>query len=140
MRDAGVGRLLASGLLAGLVISLGEFVLNGLLLRREWEATMQSLARPPIGGAAIVGLNLSCFGLGIFIVLLASWLQPHFGTPQRSLLTAAVVLWGAAYVIGFGWSVAMGVFSLGLYLPTLAWSLVELPLAAWAAGFLHRGR
>ena len=34
------GRIIGAGLLAGLVLNIGEYVLNGIILAPQWEAAM----------------------------------------------------------------------------------------------------
>jgi len=129
--------VLVSGLAAGLVVNVGEFVLNGLLLRGEWEAAMRSLGRPPLGGASIVSLNLMVFALGIITMWMYAAIRPSFGTDREAAIRAGLACWLLAYVLGFGWSFAMGVFPATLYFPTLVWSVVEVLLGTLAGAWLH---
>jgi hypothetical protein len=133
-------RLVASGLAAGALLNLGEFLLNGVLLRGEWDAAMRSLSLPPIGGRAILLLNLLGFALGVAMMALYAVARPRFSR-ARAVTMAALLAWVLGYALGFGWSYALGVFSRTLYWATLAWSLPELLLVAAAGGWLlERGR
>ncbi|MBW3660918.1 MAG: diaminopimelate decarboxylase, partial [Gemmatimonadetes bacterium] len=42
------GRVILGGLVAGVVLNVGEYVLNGLLLRERWDAAMTELIRPAL--------------------------------------------------------------------------------------------
>lgn len=132
-------RLAASGLAAGAVVNLGEGLLNGVLLRGQWDAAMRALSLPPIGGRAILLLNLLGFGLGVAMMALYAVARSRFPR-ARAVATAALLTWVLAYALGFGWSCAMGVFSSTLYWTTLAWSLPELLLAAAAGAWIAGGR
>ncbi len=64
MAKINMGRVILGGLLAGLVLNIGEFLLNEPILGKQWAAAMEALNLPPIGGSAI-GLvcgYVLCFG------------------------------------------------------------------------------
>jgi hypothetical protein len=52
MQKINWNRVILGGLLAGLVINICEFLVDGLLLGDQWNASMKSLNRPPMGGGA----------------------------------------------------------------------------------------
>jgi hypothetical protein len=136
----GARRVIIAGLTAGLIINLGEFFLNGVLLSDEWEATMASLNRPPVGAGAVCLLTGMTFGLGVLTIALYAILLPRFGASPRTAIIAAMTAWSFSYGIGMGWSFALGLFSEKLYFTTLGWSVVEVAVATlvstWA---LQRG-
>jgi len=43
-----------------------------------------------------------------------------------------LVTWLLVYVLAFGWSAAMGVYSIKLYVSTVGWTLFETLAAAFA--------
>lgn len=47
-------RVLLGGLLAGVIINAVEFLINGVVLARDWEAVMKALGRPPMAPSALV--------------------------------------------------------------------------------------
>ena len=53
MAQINLVRVLLGGLVAGAVLNLGEFLLNGLILSEQWDAAMEDLSRLPIGGGAV---------------------------------------------------------------------------------------
>ena len=46
MGQINLGRVVIGGLLAGLIINIGEFILNGLLLEEQMNAAMAALNKP----------------------------------------------------------------------------------------------
>ena len=60
-----LGRVVIGGLLAGLIINIGEFILNGILLEEEMNAAMAALNKPPIDPNMIMWFVLFGFGLGL---------------------------------------------------------------------------
>ena len=63
-----LGRVVIGGLLAGLIINVGEFILNGLLLAEQMNAAMAALNKPPINPNMIMFFVLFGFGLGCMLV------------------------------------------------------------------------
>lgn len=131
-------RILIGGILAGLVISAGEFVLNVVLLGNEWAVVMASLNRPPVGGNAIVLLNLMCFAFGIALVGMYAAIRPRFGAGPQTAIKVGTVAWFFAYVLAFGWSYVMSVYPAKVYFVTIAWAFLEINAAAVAGAWLYK--
>src|SRR5690348_13647822 len=104
-----IRRAILGGLLAGLVVNIGEFVLNAFILGHEWDAVMQSLNRLPISVSAIILLNVMSLALGICIVLLYASFSSLIGSGYKAAVVAGLFAWFLAYGLGFGWSFVMGV-------------------------------
>lgn len=132
-------RVIAGGLVAGLVVNLGELPLNAVILGAEWPRAMAVLHRPALGGAAIAWLTGMGFALGLVLAWLCGALRPRLGPGWRTPVIAGVAVWLIAYVLAFGWSHVMGVFPARIYWTTVLWTLFEVPLAALAAGSILRG-
>ena len=68
MSRINLGRVLIGGLLAGVIINLSEFLLNGVVLAEDMNAAMASLNRPPIAPSMIIWFVLISFGFAITLV------------------------------------------------------------------------
>ncbi len=64
MSRINLGRVALGGLLAGLIINIGEYVLNGILIFEQMNAAMAALNKPPIADSMIMWFVLFGFGLG----------------------------------------------------------------------------
>lgn len=133
-------RVLVCGGAVGLVVNMGEFLLNGVLLHGEWGVVMQSLGRPPPGVESIASLTVMTFLLGVATMWLYVILRRGCETDREAALRAALVSWLFAYGLGFGWSWALGVFPVSIYLPTLVWSGLELLLGTLVGARLYAWR
>lgn len=123
-------RVLTGGIVAGFVILLGEYVLNGVILLREWERVRVELAVPATGLAELfLGGLLSVF-YGIVLVWLYAAMQPRFATVQRTTLMAALTFWTVAYVLFLLSLLNGGFVSLNIALASIGWGLIEVLLAA----------
>ncbi|HEY5404941.1 MAG TPA: hypothetical protein VIK24_18860, partial [Pyrinomonadaceae bacterium] len=79
MNNINFGRVLLGGLLTGLVLNLGEFLLNEVVFVKQMEdmARRLNIARP--GGMFITTAVVLTFFLGIMIVWIYAMIRPRLG-------------------------------------------------------------
>jgi len=133
-----VGRVLLGGLVAGLVINAGEFLLNGILLRPHIEADMKRMnLTPPGAGFGLLAVALT-FIFGMAAVLLYALIRSRLGAGPKTALVIALVLWFCVYA--YSGTVNMMLISVPskLILMILAWGLVEYPLGVLAGAALYK--
>src|SRR5262245_11640313 len=93
MNKINVGRVLLGGLLAGLVINVGEFILNAILLqeRMKEELSLRNLSEP---SPNIIALFLALVFLGgIAIVYLYALIRPRLGPGVKTAICAGLIAW-----------------------------------------------
>ena len=137
MDQINLSRVIVGGLAAGLVINVGEFLLNGVILASQMAAAMTRLNLPPIGDSAIAMFVVMGFLLGIATVWLYAAIRPRYGIGAKTALCAGAAVWFLAYLypsIGMG---VMGLFSQDLIIIGLVWGLVEVLAAAVAGAWLY---
>jgi hypothetical protein len=133
------GRVIAGGLLAGVVINVLEFLLNGPILGPQWAAAMESMNRAvPTGAGSTIGYIIWGFVLGIGLVWLYAAVRPRFGPGVKTAVLAGLVVWFFAWFLGFGSTVLVGMFPTNLVLVTLVWAIFELPIATAIGGWLYQ--
>lgn len=138
MKGINVARMVLGGLLAGLIINIGEFLFNAQLFAADMEAAMAKLNLPPVGGSAIATFVLMGFALGIATVWLYAAIRPRFGAGVSTALCAGTAVWFLAYVypsVGFA---VMGFFPPRLIVTGVVWGLGELLIAAVAGAWLYQ--
>ena len=138
MKGINLARVVLGGLLAGLLINIGESIFNAWLFASETAAAMARLNLPPVGGSAIATFFILGFALGIATVWLYAAIRPRFGAGVNTALCAAAMVWFLAYVypsIGFA---VMGVFPTRLIAIGIVWGLGELLLAGVAGAWLYQ--
>lgn len=124
-------RVILGGLLAGLIINIGEYVLNELIIKKDWEAAMEALNQPPAtGAAAMAGFVITAFLMGIGMIWLYAAIRPRYGAGPKTAVCAGLAAWFFLYFLGFGSSFIMGLFPAKLMLIAEVWGLFELPIAA----------
>lgn len=136
MGKINVARVITGGLLAGLVINLCEFLVNGLWFATEWEAVMKALGKPATNTALqTVLFNLWGFAMGIIAVWLYAAMRPRFGPGPSTAYNAAVAVWLLGYLLAMVPPLVMEMLPLRLMLISVAVGLVEVlagtNLGAW---------
>jgi hypothetical protein len=131
------GRVVLGGLVAGLIINIGESLLNMVVFADVWEGALEGMGIEPVGGIWIAVFVVLGFVGGIVLACLYASMRPRFGP---GALIAGGVMWFLAW---FWPSITMapmfaeflpaGTMVLGLIL-----TLIEVELAALAAGWLYQ--
>ena len=131
-------RVVAGGLLAGLVLNIGEGVLHGVLLAAPTADAMQTLGKNATGGAlGLTLLVLITFAQG----LVGMWLYAAIA-PARPL--AAVTIGSALWLLSVAYSAIYlyagfpGVFPDGVVWWPVAWGWAEYPLAMIAGASVYK--
>ncbi len=131
-------RVVGGGLLAGLVINIGEFILNVPVIGEEFDAVVTSMNREPPGPNAIMIFVLMGFALGILAVWLYAAIRPRFGAGAKTAACAGSIVWALAYLypnLGF---MAMDFFPMKLILIGIVWGFFEVTLATVAGAWLYK--
>lgn len=132
MTNIHLGRVLLGGILAGLVIIVGEYVLNGIILAEHWARMRLDFGIAPLGPAQFVAGSLITLFYGVVLIWLYAAMRPRFGTDLATALVAALTFWMIAYVLFLLSLWASGIVTPTIALISIAWGLVEAPLAALA--------
>lgn len=131
-------RVVLGGLVAGLVVNIGEFILNGVILMDHYVETMETYGLTEAGWA-MGGYVVSAFILGFLAAWLYAAIRPRFGMGWKTGVVAGAVVWVASFVVPTIWYAAMGMAGgAGVTLLTLAWGFVEMALAGMAGGWVYR--
>lgn len=132
------GRVVVAGLVAGLIINIGESILNVPLAGEALAEALQARNLPPVGGASIAYFVAMCFLLGILMVWLYAAVRPRLGPGPKTAVIIGVLAWFMTLVWSGGAQVAMGIMPLSLTLFGLAWGLVEFLIASLVGAKLYR--
>lgn len=133
-----IGRVLLGGLVTGLILNIGEWVLNGIVLAKDMKEFFTKCRLPEPGPSFLVIAIGITFVLGIVIVLGYAAIRSRFGPGPRTAIYAALFAWFGVYLyqnaIGYG----LGIVPARLLVIALAWGLVEYILATLAGAALYK--
>jgi len=138
MGKINMARVILGGLVAGIVINIGEFVLNMPVLGQRWNEAMQSLNRPSMDSVSPAFFIILCFALGILTVWVYAAIRPRFGAGPLTAISAGLIVWGLASLYPTAAMLPMNLFPRSLLLYAVIWEVFELPLAALAGGWVYK--
>jgi len=126
----------SGGLLAGLILNIGEFLLNEKVLGNQMKAFFTEHNFKDPGSNFIVVAVLMTFLLGIVAVWLYALIRPRLGPGPKAAVVAAVVLWFGIYLYSGVINMLLFGIPMNLMIIGFVWGLVEYIIAtiagAWA--------
>jgi hypothetical protein len=138
MKNINFGRVILGGLLAGLILNIGEFLLNEVVFVQQMEEMVRRLNVPRPGTSFIATAVALTFILGIVIVWLYAMIRPRFGPGAKTAILAAFVPWFCVYIYcGILNAAFFGIPNTYLVLG-MVWGIIEYILAAVAGAWLYK--
>ena len=138
MNKINFGRVILGGLLTGLLLNIGEFLLNAVVLADQMKAfnAQHNFTEP--GTSFMIMAVVLTFVLGIVMVLGYASIRPRFGPGVKTALIASLFAWfGLYFYMGLFFAVLFGI-STGTCVMTMVWGLVEYAIATVAGAWLYR--
>jgi hypothetical protein len=100
MKQMNVGRIILGGVVAAVIINAIEWVMNGVVLKADWAAAMQSLNRPTdVSGFAVAVYNIIGLLEGIIGVWLYAAISRRYGSGPITRAKAGLVTWALVSLI-----------------------------------------
>jgi len=140
MGSINMGRVVIGGLVAGLVINISEFVLNGVVLGADMNNALKALNRPPVDGTMIMWFVLLAFGIGFMAVWVYAAVRPRLGPGVQTAICASLIVWGLAYLYPNVSTMILGLFPARLMIIATIWGLAEMLIAGVAGAWLYSER
>jgi hypothetical protein len=138
MNKINFGRVILGGLVAGLVLNVGEFVLNVKVLGEQMKAFNAQHNFPEPGTNFIIVATVLTFVLGIVMVLGYASIRPRFGPGVKTAIIASLFAWFALYFyMGIFFAMLFGIPTSTCVL-TMVWGLVEYAVATVAGAWLYK--
>ena len=132
------GRVVLGGLVAGLILNIGEFILNEKVLADPMKEFFTAHKfNQPAGSFIAVAVALT-FLLGIVMVLGYAAIRPRFGPGPKTAIITALFAWFGIYLYNgiiltllFGGTASQEIL-------ILVWGLVEYVIAAVVGAWLYK--
>jgi hypothetical protein len=131
-------RVILGGLLAGLILNIGDFILNSFVVADASAAALQRLGLAQPGAAQTVVFAILNFALGIVLVWLYAAIRPRFGAGVQTAVWAGCAGWVLCLLFPTFWFLILGMFPLGMMLISLVWALVEVLLATGVGAWVYQ--
>lgn len=140
MSKINVGKVVIGGLVAGVVLNIGEATLNAGILANEMSQEFRKLGIPdPTSSTSfLIRVTGITFLLGIAIVYLYACIRPRCGAGWKTAAYAGVIAWFFVYLYAGYIYVATGMVSMKLYLIGLVWGIAEYAIGAIAGAYFYK--
>ena len=132
------GRVLLGGLAAGLILNIGEYLLNDKVLATQMAEMFRRCGFPKPGANFIVIAVVITFVLGIVIVLGYAAIRPRFGPGPKTAIIAGLFAWFGVVVYQSVIVVGLGMEPVNVFGLVLVWELVEYLLATLVGAWLYK--
>ena len=131
------GRVFLGGLLAGLILNIGEFLLNTKVLGPQMMAFFTAHGFKNPGSNFIICAVILTFILGIVAVWLYALIRPRLGPGVKTAIVAAFILWFGIYL--YSGIIGMLLFGtpMNMLIIGLVWGLVEYIIATIAGAWVY---
>ena len=134
-------RLIGAGLLAGLVLNIGEALLHGVIFADASTEAMRSLGREMIAsGSGMAQLVLVTFAQGFVGMLIYGAVQPKWNAGLGTAIRVGLILWllSAVYSAIYLTAGFPGLISDALAWGPVGWEVVLYPLAIVAGSLIYK--
>ena len=138
MGSISIKRMLLGGLLAGLVICLGEYIVGWLILGEQWAEVLAEAGTVELGAVQIASFAIIALLYGIALIWIYAAIRPRFGPGPKTAIIAGLTMWVVAYFLVCAYVIIIGVYPAGLLIAAAVWGLLELPIAAVAGAWLYQ--
>jgi hypothetical protein len=132
-------RVLAGGLVGGLVMSAYEFVLNLMINKEQWKNAMGALGKQfPEEPRALAIWIIWAFFIGFLLTWLYAAVRPRLGAGVRTAIIVGVFVWACGCVVPAIAFANLDLLPISMVLTLTAWSLPEHIIAAVAGAWIYR--
>jgi hypothetical protein len=100
-------KVLVGGLVAGVIMNVSGFLVQGMMLGPRMEAEMVAVAPTlqgrGMGTGAMTGRVLTQFAIGILLVWLYAAMRPRFGPGMKTAAYSAFAVWLCGFLFYLDW-------------------------------------
>ena len=136
------GKVVAGGLLAGLVFNAGDMLINGVLLADDFAAGMSRLGLDP-AAMMTAPVAMSWIFVDFVFGLIAVWtyaaIRPRFGPGTKTAILAGIPVYVGATLVVFGFT-SMGIFTFDVFMKGSIYSAVNMVIGSIAGAWLYTER
>jgi hypothetical protein len=132
------GRVLLGGLVAGVILNIGEFILNDFIVKAQMEAIFRRSNISPPGTNFLVIAVVLTFLLGIVLVYAYALIRSRLRPGPKTAVITALIVWFAAYVYSGSINAALFGFPTNVLLIALAWGALEYIVATLVGAWLYK--
>jgi len=132
------GRVILGGIVAGIIVDIVEYVLNGIVLSAQWVAVSSAHSLPMMGTSEIVIFNVIGLVTGIAAVWTYAAIRPRFGAGPTTAVYAALLIWVVGYLIPDVFNEVIGLVPMSMTVTMIVVGAIEIVIATVAGAYLYK--
>ena len=133
-----LSRAILGGLVAGVVLNIGEFLLNDVVLGAQMKEFFGRFGLPDPGSSFLIVAVLLTFVLGIVIVWIYAAIRPRLGPGVKTAICAGLLAWFCVYVYSGIINGMILQVPKNFLIIAMVWGAVQYTLAAIAGAWLYK--
>lgn len=138
MKNINLGRVLIGGLLAGLILNIGEFLLNDVILGTQMREFFARYRIPEPGGSFMIVAVTLTFLMGIVLVLVYALIRPRLGPGVKAAVVAGLIMWFGIYIYTGAINGILFGIPLNVMLIAFVWGAIEYVIGAIAGAWAYK--
>jgi len=138
MGNINLGRVIAGGLVAGVIVNIFEGLTNGWLFQPEWHEAMAALGKGDATTKQIVFFNIYGFAIGIMLVLTYAAIRSRFGAGASTAMIAGAMVWLLNLAMPHAFNSVLHLYKLSLALNIAGIELVMCAVASVAGAYFYK--
>jgi hypothetical protein len=138
MGNINLGRVIAGGLVAGVIVNIFEGLTNAVLFKDDWHVAMAALGKSDATTKQIVFFNVYGFAMGIMLVLLYASIRSRFGASAKTAMIAGAMMWMLNMAMPHAFNSVLHLYGLNLALSIAAIELAMCLIAGVAGAAIYK--
>ena len=133
------GKVVVGGLAAGVLMNVGDFLINTQILAAENAAFLRRLNLDPAALESLSGMLpwiVVDFLMGVLLVWTYAAIRPRFGPGVSTAIIAGLIPFLAVTLVLAGFT-SMGVFATGLFIKGSVCALVNISIGSVAGAWVY---
>ncbi len=114
MTKINIKRVFLGGLLVGLVLVVGEGILNEFILGEQWSAVLAESGATEFTPVQMVSFTSITFLLGIVVIWLYAAIRPRLGPGWKTAVIAGLAVWLITWLLVDASFITAGFYPTGL--------------------------
>ena len=138
MKNINLGRVLVGGLLAGLILNIGEFLLNDVILGAQMREFFARYRIPDPGASFMLVAVTLTFVMGIVLVFVYALIRPRLGPGVKTAVVAGLIMWFGIYIYTGAINGILFGIPLNVMLIAFVWGAIEYVIGAIAGAWAYK--
>lgn len=133
------GKVIVGGLVAGVVLNIGDFVINTMVLAADNAEFLKRLGLDPAAMESMSGMlpwMVIDFLFGLLVVWTYGAIRPRFGPGVSTAIVAGLIPFLGVTLVLAGFT-SMGVFTTGMFIKGTVASLVNTSVGSVAGAWVY---